>query len=69
MINEIRLLLNTGGKLKLENYKVVINANSQKSAQAIVDQILKEMPYLDGAITINEPAPIKPLSEIIEGGI
>lgn len=53
----------------MENkHQIIINANSEKSAQAIVDEILKSLPYLDGAITIKAPAEIKPLSEIIEGG-
>ncbi|MCC3687425.1 hypothetical protein LLR47_19675 [Bacillus cereus] len=53
---------------KIGSHQVIINASSEKSAQAIMDEILKEMPFLDGAITIKEPQEVKPLSKLIEEG-
>ncbi|WP_186318598.1 hypothetical protein [Bacillus pumilus] len=50
---------------KIGNHQIIINANSDKSAEAIAQEIIKAMPYLDGAITVKKPTEIKPLSELI----
>lgn len=51
---------------KVGKYQVVIESHGKESAEAIVKEIKKSMPYLEGAISIQEPQEVRPLNEFID---